>query len=52
MRLEREIADPNGNGRRGETCVHLYLKDRHTRARRHSACGPTPFAWLREGRAN
>lgn len=29
MRLEREIADPNGNGRRGETCVHLYLKDTH-----------------------
>lgn len=27
MRLEREIADSNGNGGRGDTRIHLYIKD-------------------------
>lgn len=29
MHLEKEIADPNGDGRRGDTRIHLYIKDTH-----------------------
>lgn len=27
MHLEKEIADSNGNGGRGDTRIHLYIKD-------------------------